>query len=72
MNEDAQDVESTESTSDPVDITNVAHGTQEWYELMAKVMKRRERAVASIKRWEDTLADTEADIAFLTGTLAAE
>lgn len=59
MTEDAQAVE--------VEDEIPAKGTTEWYEAMSKVMRAREHAKAMIKRWQDKLADTEADIVDLTG-----
>jgi hypothetical protein len=36
--------------------------TPEWFMEMADAMRRREHAVKMIKRWQDTLDETEATI----------
>jgi hypothetical protein len=64
MTEDALAVEVEDQEN--VQLSNVEHGSQQWFELMAKLMKRRERAVASVKRWQDVLATAEENIAALS------
>lgn len=60
MTEDAQAVEVVEDEAPE-------KGSTEWYEAMSKVMRAREHSMSMIKRWQDKLADAEADIVELTG-----
>lgn len=42
----------------------------QWYEVMAKTLARRDRALAAIERWQGILKEAEAEIADLTATTA--
>jgi hypothetical protein len=64
MSEDAQAVEGTEV--EEFDIAQVEKGSAVWFDIMAKLMKTRERAQQSVKRWNDKLAEAEAAIAQLS------